>query len=46
MKIVGLCDDSFYDQLVTHPEIRSTYLNWTADLRTGMMIRVDYPRAG
>lgn len=37
-KIVGLCGDSFYDQLTTHPEIRATYLNWTAaaELREGV----------
>lgn len=34
-KIVGLCGDSFYEDLTTHPEVRATYLNWqaAADLR-------------
>ncbi len=38
VKIVAICGDSFYDQLVTHPEVRATYLNWTAaaDLREGV----------
>jgi hypothetical protein len=30
VKIVALCDDTFYDQFTTHPEIRSTYVNWDA----------------
>lgn len=37
-QIVGLCDDGFYDQLTTHPEVRASFLNWTAaqDLRNGV----------
>ena len=37
-KIVALCGDNFYDQLTTHPEVRATYLNWTAaaELREGV----------
>lgn len=36
--IVGLCDDVFWDALVTAKEVRNTYLNWTAaaDLRNGL----------
>jgi hypothetical protein len=30
VKIVGLCGDSFWDQLVTHPDVRSTFKNWPA----------------
>jgi hypothetical protein len=34
--IHALCGDQFYDDLVDHPTIRATYLNWAAatDLRT------------
>lgn len=28
--IVGLCGDTFYDQLTTHSEVRDTYYNWQA----------------
>ena len=33
--IKAFCGDTFYDQLVTNPEVVRTYLNWTAaaDLR-------------
>ena len=33
--VVGLCDDTFYDDLVTSAEVRNTFKNWTAaaDLR-------------
>lgn len=29
-RIVGLCGDTFWDQLVAHPEVRQTYLNTVA----------------
>lgn len=29
-KVVGLCDDVFWDQLIAHPEVRATYLNQVA----------------
>ena len=37
-RVVALCGDSFYDQLTTHPEVRATFLNWTAaaDLRSSV----------
>jgi hypothetical protein len=33
----ALCGDAFYDDLIAHPEVRETYLGWTAaqELRTG-----------
>lgn len=36
-EIIGLCDDAFWDALVAHPEVVSTYNNWAAaaDLRNG-----------
>lgn len=38
--IAALCGDEFYDQLITAPEIRETYLNTqqAADLRDGFQI--------
>jgi hypothetical protein len=37
VQIVGLCGDTFFDNLTAHPEVRQTYLNWQAasDLREG-----------
>ncbi len=34
-QVIGLCGDDFYDALISNPEVRATYLNWTAaaDLR-------------
>lgn len=34
-RIIGLAGDNFYDRLIGHPEVRQTYLNWSAaaDLR-------------
>ena len=34
-RIIGLCGDAFWDDLISHPEIEKTYLNWAAasDLR-------------
>lgn len=34
-RIVALCGDTFWDQLIAHTEVRATYLNWQAatDLR-------------
>ena len=29
-RFLWLCGDTFYDQLVTHPEVRETYKNWQA----------------
>ncbi len=29
-QVVALCGDGFYDALVTHPEVRATFLNWEA----------------
>lgn len=36
--VVGLCGDTFFDQLVAHPEVRATYLNQVgaAELRQGV----------
>ncbi len=28
--VEGLCDDTFWDQLIAHPEVRATYLNQVA----------------
>jgi hypothetical protein len=38
VRVIALCGDTFYDQLIAHPEVRNTYLNWQAavDLRTSM----------
>ena len=35
MRVVGLCSDGFYDDLIAHALVRDTYLNWQAaqDLR-------------
>lgn len=35
--VIGLCGDTFFDQLVAHPEVRATFLNQAAasDLRQG-----------
>ncbi|HEX8030680.1 MAG TPA: major capsid protein, partial [Vicinamibacterales bacterium] len=35
--VVGLCGDAFWDDLVSHPEVVSTFNNWAAaaDLRNG-----------
>lgn len=27
-QVVAICGDAFYDALVTHPDVRSTFLNW------------------
>lgn len=27
-KVVAICGDTFYDAFVTHPDVRSTFLNW------------------
>jgi hypothetical protein len=37
-RVVGLADDTFFDALVTHPEVRATFLNWSAaaDLRSAV----------
>ena len=34
-RVVGLCGDTFYDQLINHPHVTDTYKNWeaAADLR-------------
>jgi hypothetical protein len=29
-RIYAMCGDAFWDDLVAHPEVRATYLNWTA----------------
>lgn len=36
-RIVGICGDTFWDNLTSHPEVVKTYLNWAAaaDLRNG-----------
>jgi hypothetical protein len=36
-RIVGLAGDDFWDELVNHPEVRSTFINWeaAANLREG-----------
>lgn len=28
-KVVGICGDTFYDSLVTHPDVKSTFVNWS-----------------
>lgn len=37
VRIMALCSDTFWDDLVAHSEVRETYLNWAAaaDLRGG-----------
>jgi hypothetical protein len=37
IKIMAACGDQFWDAFTAHPEVRQTYLNWTAaaDLRKG-----------
>lgn len=30
VRIMGLCGDTFYDQLVNHADVRQTFLNWEA----------------
>lgn len=36
-RVIGLCDDAFYDKLVNNPEVVSTFANWeaAASLRQG-----------
>lgn len=36
-RVIGLCDDNFYDKLVNNPEVVSTFANWeaAASLRQG-----------
>lgn len=36
-RVMGLCGDDFWDAFINHPDVRQTYLNWTAaaDLRNG-----------
>lgn len=36
-RIVGICGDTFWDQLTSHPEVVKTFQNWAAatDLRNG-----------
>lgn len=29
-KVYALCSDSFWDALITHPDVEKTYLNWAA----------------
>lgn len=40
-RIIGLCGDTFWNQLVAHAEVRATWLNWTAaqNLRQGTAFR-------
>lgn len=35
VRVIALCGDAFYDDLIAHPEVRETYMNWQAatDLR-------------
>lgn len=35
VRLIGLAGDNFYDKLIGHPEVRQTYMNWSAaaDLR-------------
>ena len=37
-RVIGLCGDLFWDNLVTHPDVTATYLNWVQaqELRKGM----------
>src|SRR5581483_8828097 len=37
VKIAAICGDKFWDALTSHPEVRQTYLNWSAavELRGG-----------
>lgn len=37
-RVIGLCGDGFWDLLVNHPDVTSTYLNWVQaqELRKGM----------
>ena len=30
VRIIGLCGDAYWDDLIAHPEIEKTYLNWSA----------------
>lgn len=36
-RVMAMCGDAFWDNLVSHPEVTQTYLNWAAaaDLRQG-----------
>jgi hypothetical protein len=40
-KVIGLCGDAFWDQLVSHPDVTKTYYNWlqAAELRQGTAFR-------
>lgn len=41
LRIIGICGDAFWDDLVAHSEVRNTYLNWVQaqDLRMGTAFR-------
>ena len=36
-RVMALCGDDFWDAFINHPDVKTTYLNWTAaaDLRNG-----------
>ncbi len=36
-RVMGLCGDNFWDAFINHPDVKTTYLNWTAaaELRNG-----------
>lgn len=40
-RVIGICGDAFWDDLVAHSEVRETYKNWAAaqDLRQGTAFR-------
>jgi len=37
-RVIGLCGDTFWDELITHPDVENTYKNWEAAvaLRAGV----------
>lgn len=42
-RVIGLCGDEFWDALVNHPDVTSTYINWAqaVELRQGMAFQGD-----
>ena len=40
-RVIGLCGDEFWDELVNHPDVTKTYYNWlqAAELRQGTAFR-------
>jgi Phage major capsid protein E len=47
-RVLALCGDTFWDQFTSHPDVRQTFLNWSAaqDLRTARAFDPDIYNPG